>query len=100
MRGNSEGARRVSEDALKYEFAAIEELADLVEPTCSALHRSASALALGCGLHGNAEELAKAVLARNPLPRIAAQLRDLVRRSHAGENLENREINGRIACLH
>lgn len=70
-----------------------------LEPTRSVLHRSAATIAMWCGLHREAEQLAAAGLAGNPPADIAKELRDVLQQLHfqqslaeAGKELEAEEL--------
>lgn len=92
LRGDSEGALPIFEQALEAEVAAIESMDEYVEPTFSILHRSAGTLALDCNQLRRAEKLAATALAKDPPPKIAAELRDLLERVHFQRHLEQRGI--------
>lgn len=87
IKGDSEGALPLFEQALEYEVAAIESMDEYVEPTFSVLHRSAGTLALDCNKLRKAEKLAATALAKVPPPEIAQELRDLLERIHFQRHL-------------
>ena len=77
-RGNEKQAAELFEQALELELKALDEITEPVEPTYSILHRSAGWLALDCNKPRLAEQLACKVLAGDPYPKIAEELRDLL----------------------
>lgn len=81
LRGNTDKAAALFEQALNGELAAIAELekaGPVDELTYAILHRSAGTLALDCKKFRLAEELATKVLAQGPHPEIAWELRELL----------------------
>ena len=78
-RGNEKRATEFFEQALKFELNAIDALDDQNGLSWSILHRSAGWLALDCNKPRLAEELARKALAGNPHPKIAEELRDLLK---------------------
>lgn len=81
VRGNHDEAATFFGQALKDELAAIAELektGPVNELTYAILHRSAGTLALDCKEFRLAEELATKVLAQEPHPEIAWELRELL----------------------
>lgn len=81
LRGNTDEAATLFEQALNGELAAIAELESqgpVDELTYAILHRSAGTLALDCKEFRLAEELATKVLAQGPHPEIAWELRELL----------------------
>ena len=92
MRGNTEKALGLFEQALKNELAAIEAMEEPVEPTYSVLHRSAATLAVDCKQLRKAEQIASKALALNPHPEIAEELRDLLEQVNFQRHLELRGI--------
>ena len=78
-RGNEKRATEFFEQALKFELNAIDALDDQNGLSWSILHRSAGWLALDCDKPRLAEELARKALAGNPHPKIAEELRDLLK---------------------
>ncbi len=92
LQGNAEGELHFTEQALDLELAAIQELADPIEPTFSVLHRSAGTLALQCRKYRLAEQIAAKALAGEPPNEIAEELRDLIEQVHFQRHLELRGI--------
>ncbi len=92
LRGNVEGEVDLSRQALRFERAAIDELAEIIEPTFSVLHRSAGTLALRCHDYRLAEQIAAKALAEEPPDEIAEELRDLVEQANFQRHLELRGI--------
>lgn len=78
-RGNEKRATEFFEQALKFELNAIDALADQNGLSWSILHRSAGWLALDCDQPRLAKELAYKALVGNPHPKIAEELRDLLK---------------------
>ena len=78
-RGNEKRTTEFFEQALEFELTAIAELDDQNGLSGSILHRSAGWLALDCHRPRLAEELACKALAGNPHPKIAEELRDLLK---------------------
>ena len=93
--GNSEEAARLFEQALQAELAAITELENLGqmdELTRSIWHRSAGTLALDCKDYRLAEQLATKVLAQDPHPEIAWELRELLEQVYFHWNLDRSDL--------
>ena len=88
MRGNTEEAHGLFEQALERELAAIDALDEPIEPTYSVLHRSAATLAIDCSRLRQAEQIAARALAQNPHPEIAEELRDLLEQINFLRHLE------------
>lgn len=78
-RGNEKRATEFFEQALKFELNAIDALDDQNGLSWSILHRSAGWLALDCNQPRLAKELAHKALVGNPHPKIAEELRDLLK---------------------
>lgn len=78
-RGNEKRATEFFEQALKFELNAIDALDDQNGLSWSILHRSAGWLALDCDQPRLAKELAHKALVGNPHPKIAEELRDLLK---------------------
>lgn len=78
-RGNEKRATEFFEQALKFELNAIDALDDQNGLSWSILHRSAGWLALDCNQPHLAKELANKALVGNPHPKIAEELRDLLK---------------------
>ena len=86
MRGNTEEAAVLFEQALENELAAIGEMAkrgSMAEPTYSVLHRSAGWMAFHCNRLRLTEQLAAKGLAHTPHPEIAEELLDLLEQVHS-----------------
>lgn len=92
MRGNSQEAMGLFEQALELELAAIAAVDEPVEPTFSVLHRSAATLALDCNQPRQAEKLVAIALAHDPPLEIADELRDLWEQINFHRHLELRGI--------
>ena len=88
--GREDEARRLFEDALEKEVAAIGELEQhgRIEPNYSVLHRSAATLALDCGRLREAEKLAAKALAGDPHAEIAEDLRDIIQQATFHRHLQ------------
>ena len=78
-RGNEKRATEFFEQALKFELNAIDALDDQNGLSWSILHRSAGWLALDCDQPRLAKELANKALVGHPHPKIAEELRDLLK---------------------
>ena len=83
IRGDSEAALPLFEQALEYEVAAIDSMDGYIEPTFSVLHRSAGTLALDCISSAGLKCWRRTALAKDPPPEIAQELRDLLERVHS-----------------
>ncbi len=92
VRGNLENSISLSEQALDYELAAIEQLEEPIEPTYSVLHRSAGTLALDCNQLRKAERIVAKALSQEPPHEIAEELRDLLEQIHFRRHLELKGI--------
>lgn len=92
MRGNTEKALGLFEQALENELAAIDAMDEPVEPTYSVLHRSAATLAMDCRRFRQAEQIAAKALAQNPHPEIAEELRDLMAQLYSRRRAELRGV--------
>ena len=101
MRGDSEGFRRDTKTALKYEQKAAYLVSPYTgyEPSRSVLHRSAAALALDLKEWRIAEQLACAALAGNPPDEIATELRDILEQALLRYREEEREIARRTTVM-
>ncbi len=93
-RGNEKLATEFFEQALKFELTAIAELDDQNGLSWSILHRSAGWLALDCNQPRLAKELAHKALAGNPHPKVAEELRDLLKETHGGSQEKIARENG------
>lgn len=92
LRGNTEEAHGLFEQALERELAAIDALDEPIEPTYSVLHRSAATLAIDCSRLRQAEQIAARALAQSPHPEIAEELRDLLEQVNFLRHLEVRGV--------
>ena len=86
--GNQESAIKLFEQATEYELAAIDAMAEPVEPTYSVLHRSAASMAMNANQLRQAERIINKALAQNPHPEIADEMRELLERIYFQWNLE------------
>ena len=86
--GNQESAIKLFEQATEYELAAIESMAEPVEPTYSVLHRSAASMAMNANQLRQAERIINKALAQNPHPEIADEMRELLERIYFQWSLE------------
>ena len=85
MRGNMAKTVQLYAEALELELVAIRELderGERAEPTWSVLHRSAGWMAFNSNRFHLAAKLARKALAGNPHPKIAEELRDLLKETH------------------
>ena len=93
IKGNTESAATLFEQALENELAAIDALEEPIEPTYSVLHRSAGTLALDCKRYRKAEQIVTTALARGAHPAIEHELREVL--AQAQSNLrEHLDVNG------
>ena len=91
-RGNLLQATALFEQALELELAAIAEMPRNSGMGWDVLHRSAGFLALECNQVRLAEQLASKVLAGDPNPAIAEEVRDLWEQANFRRHLEPRGI--------
>ena len=91
-RGNVTQATALFEEALELELAAIAEMPRDSGMGWDVLHRSAGSLALECNRVRLAEQLASKVLAGDPNPAIADEVRDLWEQANFRRHLEPRGI--------
>ena len=91
-RGNVAQATALFEEALELELAAIAEMPRDSGMGWDVLHRSAGSLALECNRVRLAEQLASKVLAGDPNPAIAEEVRDLWEQASFRRHLEPRGI--------
>ena len=92
LRGNPEAELGYARQALEFEVAATQALTDRIEPTFSVLHRSAATIALQCGEHRLAEQLAAKALAEEPPNEIAEELRDVLEQAQFQRHLSLRGV--------
>ena len=76
--GHDEESLYFFQQALASECAAIDAMAEPIEPTYSVLHRSAATLALDCNDLRKAEQLAAKALSQEPPFAIAEELREVL----------------------
>ncbi len=83
--GDAEKSQELRASAFRLEEQAAQSVAEnfKLEPTRSVLHRSAAWLAIGCGKHREAVQLANRGLAGQPPAGIADELREALREAEA-----------------
>ena len=94
LRGDTNQAREILQQALKLEVEAAKMTADNVaaEPTRSVLHRSVASLAVECDELQTAEKLIAVALAGTPPVDVANELKDLFIQINLRKYLERRGV--------